>query len=97
MAVAEMEGKKEQPTLLEENALQERILISEHQAFFGSGAVRSLQVVQVGFVDAYGFLELLYVLSAAFAKGSLRLPVALFAFLGSSIDLFFRQKKHTLA
>lgn len=72
--------------LLKENALEERVLVSEHQAFFGGGAVRRLKVVQVGLMDANGLLELLDIFGASFAKGGLGLSVALFALLRGCID-----------
>lgn len=49
--------------------------------------MRSLQIVQVGLMDANGFLQLLDVLGATLAKGSLGLSVALFAFFRCRIDL----------
>lgn len=85
----------EQRTLLKENALEERVLVSEHQAFFGGGAVRRLKVVQVGLMDANGLLELLDIFGASFAKGGLGLSVALFALLRGCIDLF--GQKHVSA
>ena len=74
-------------TFLQKNALQKRVLVTEHQAFIRCGAMGSLQIVQIRLMDTNRLLELFYVLRAALAEGSLSLPVPLLAFLGSSIYL----------
>lgn len=47
----------------------------------------SLEVVEVGLVDADGLLELLDVLGAALAESGLGLTVPLLALLGGGINL----------
>lgn len=73
--------------LLEQDALEERVLVAKHQTFISSSTVSSLQVVEVRLMDANGLLELLDVLSTALTEGGLRLSVTLLAFLRSGIDL----------
>lgn len=74
-------------TLLQKDTLQEGVLVAQHQALVGGGAMSSLKAVEVGLMDADGLLELLDVLGAALAEGSLGLAVALLPFLRGSIDL----------
>jgi hypothetical protein len=49
--------------------------------------VGGLKVMKIGFMDPDSFLQLLDILRSALSKSSLRLPVTLFPFLGSSINL----------
>lgn len=42
--------------LLEKNPFQERVLVPQHQTLVGSAAVRSLQVGEVGLMNADGLL-----------------------------------------
>lgn len=74
-------------TFLEEDALEQGILVSEHQAFLGGSAMGRLKIVEVGLVDTDGFLELLDVLGASLAEGGLGLAVPLLAFLRGCVDL----------
>ena len=73
---------------LEQDALEKRVFVAQHEALIGSIAVSTLQVVQVGLVDTDGLLELLDVLGTALTEGSLGLSVSLLALLRSSINLF---------
>lgn len=73
--------------LLEENALEQRVLVPEHEALVGCGAVGSIEVGQGLLLHTDRLLELLDVLGAAFSEGSLGLSVPLLPLLGSGIDL----------
>jgi hypothetical protein len=73
-------------SLLKKNTLQQRVLVSKHQALVGGGAVSRLEVMEVGLMDADGLFELLYVLSSTFTEGSLSLSVPLLSLFGSRID-----------
>lgn len=77
-------------TLLEENTLKERVLVSKHQALVGGGAVSRLKIMEVRFMDSDGLFELLYVFGAAFSKGGLSLSVPLLSLLGCCVDLGVR-------
>lgn len=68
-------------TFLEKNSLKQRVLVAEHQTFVGGIAMGGLEVVQVGFVDPDGFLELFDVLGPALTESSLCLPISLFTLL----------------
>lgn len=72
--------------LLKKNALQERVLVAEHQTFIGSCSMGTLQIVQVGLMHANSLLELLDVLSTTLSESGLRLAIALLAFLRSSVN-----------
>lgn len=85
--VGDPKHRRARLTFLEEDALQQRVLITKHQALVGCGAVCRLQVVQIGLVDADGLLELLDVLRPTFPECGLRLAIALLAFLRRCIDL----------
>jgi hypothetical protein len=74
-------------TLLKKDALQEGVLVAQHQALVGGGAMSSLEAVKVRLMDADGLLELLDVLGAALAEGRLGLAVTLLPLLRGSIDL----------
>jgi len=74
-------------SLLKKNTLQQRVLVSKHQALVGGGAVSRLEVMEIGLMDADGLFELLYVLSSTFTEGSLSLSVPLLSLFGSRIDL----------
>lgn len=78
---------REQLTLLEQDALKQRVLVPEHQALVGGVPVGSLQVVQVLLVHPDRLFELLDVFGASFAEGGLCLAVPLLTFLGRSINL----------
>lgn len=74
--------------LFEQDTLEKRVFVPQHEAFIGSIAVSRLQIVQVGLMDTDGFLELLDVLGTALTESSLGLSVSLLALLRGSIDLF---------
>lgn len=74
-------------TFLEQDALQQRVLVAQHQTLVGGAAVALLQVLQGVLMVLDGALELLDVLGAALTEGSLGLAVALLALLRSGIDL----------
>ena len=79
--------------LFEEDALQEGVLVAEHQTLVRGGAVALLQALQRVALLLDGGLELLDVLGAPLAEGGLRLPVALLALLRGSVYLFsFRSR-----
>lgn len=73
--------------LLEENALKQRVLVSQHQTLVRSGAVGSVQVGQRLFLNADSLLKLFDVLGPALAESCLSLAVALLALLCGRIDL----------
>jgi hypothetical protein len=74
-------------TLLEENPLQQRVFIPQHQALIGGAAMALLQTLQGVFIPLDGGLQLADVLCPTLAECSLRLAVALLAFLGGGVDL----------
>lgn len=78
-------------TFFEQDPLEQRVLVSEHQALVGSTAVALLQVLQRLLMVLDGALELLDVLCASLAEGSLGLAIALLALLGCGIYLAGRQ------
>lgn len=67
-------------TFLQKDPLEQRVLVSQHQALVGGGSVALLQRLQRLFVPLDGGLQLLDVLGAAFAKGRLSLAIPLLAF-----------------
>lgn len=74
-------------TLLEQNALQQRILVSQHEALIHCRSVSCIEVVETVFLDTDGRLELLYILGTSLTEGSLSLPVTLLSLLRGCIDL----------
>jgi hypothetical protein len=74
-------------TFLEQDPLQQRVLVPEHQALVGGTAVALLQVLQRVLMVLDGALKLLDVLGTALAEGSLGLAVALLALLRGGIYL----------
>ena len=86
-------GKRTRPregsthTFLEENALQERVLVPQHQTLVRGIAVGGLEAVEVLLVHADRLLELLDVLGAAFAESSLGLAVPLLPLLRRCVYL----------
>ena len=68
-------------TFLEENSLEKRVLVPEHQTLVRGAAVILLEGLQAFLVVFDGIFELLDVLRAPLAESSLSLSVALFAFL----------------
>mgnify|MGYP005989002645 FL=1 len=67
--------------LLEQDSLEERVLVAEHQTLISGCAVSSLEVVEVGFMAEDGLFQLLDVLRASLTESSLGLSVSLLAFL----------------
>ena len=67
-------------TFLEQDALEQRILVAEHQAFIGGRTVALLEVLKGLFMVLYGSFELFDVLGASFAECRLRLAISLFPF-----------------
>lgn len=77
--------------LLEEYALEQRVLISQHQTLVRGGTMSSIQVSQGLLLDTDGLLELLDVLGSALPKSCLSLAVSLLPLLCGRIDLGPRQ------
>lgn len=77
-------------TFLYQYALEERILVSQHQTLVGGRAMACLQVLQRFLLHLDVALQLFNVFRAAFAKRGLGLPVALLPFLGGGIYLVIR-------
>lgn len=73
-------------SFLEKDALEQRVLVAQHQTLVGGVTVGSLQVVEVLLMDADSLLELLDVFGAAFTEGGLRLAVSLLALLRCRVD-----------
>jgi hypothetical protein len=67
-------------TLLKKNALEQRVLVAEHQALISGVAMSGLEVGQVLLMGANSFLELLDVLGSPFPESRLGLPVPLLPF-----------------
>lgn len=68
-------------TFLEQDTLEQRVLVAQHQALVSSATMGCLEVVEIGLVDPDGLFELLDVLCAPFSERGLRLPVPLLALL----------------
>ena len=68
-------------TFLEQDALQKRVLVPEHQTLIGSVAVSCLEGGQVGLMSTDGLFQLLDILSPTLVKGSLSLPIPLLPLL----------------
>lgn len=83
----EGKGGGEGATFLEQDPLEQRVLVSEHQALVGGIAVTILQVLQRLLMMLDGALQLLDVLCAALTESGLGLAIALLALFGSGIDL----------
>jgi hypothetical protein len=98
-------------TFLYQYALEERILVSQHQTLVGRGAMACLQGLNGFLLQLDGALQLFNIFCAAFSERRLGLSIALLALLGGGIYLFIRlaggsgvyamantegtQKKHT--
>jgi hypothetical protein len=76
-----------QRTLLQQDSLKKRILVTEHETFVSGTTVTLLQGLQRVFMVLDGGLELLDVLGAPLSERSLSLPVSLLALLGRGIYL----------
>lgn len=76
-------GRPETPrlTFLQENSLEQRILVPEHQALISGGTMTLLEGPQSVFVLLDRCLELLDVLGSTFPERRLGLSVALLALL----------------
>lgn len=93
-------------SFLEKDALQQRILVAQHQAFIGSASVSCLEIGEIRLMDSNRLFQLLDVLCAALPKGGLRLAVPLLPLLRGSINrlstalalcwLSFRGSRRTL-
>lgn len=73
--------------LLEEDALKQRVLVSQHQTLVRSSTVGSVQISQRLFLNTDGLLKLFDVLGPPLAESCLSLAVALLALLRGRIDL----------
>lgn len=77
--------------LLEEYALEQRVLISQHQTLVRGGTMSSIQISQRLLLDTDSLLELLDVLGSPLSKRCLGLAVSLLPLLCGRIDLEPRQ------
>lgn len=78
----------QQRTLLQQDSLKKRILVTEHETFISRTTVTLLQSLQCLFMVLDGGLELLDVFGAPLSECSLSLPIPLLALLGCGIDLW---------
>jgi hypothetical protein len=67
--------------LLEQDTLQKRVLVTQHQTLIRGMAVGRLQVVEILLMNTDRLLQLLDVLGPPLAEGSLSLAVALLSLL----------------
>jgi len=77
----------QQHTLLEQDAFEQRVRVSKHQALISRGAMAVLKAGKRVFALLDRSFELFDIFGASFAERSLSLSVALLALFGSSIDL----------
>lgn len=68
-------------SFLEQYSLKQRILVSEHETFVGGSALALLKTREGFFILLDRGLKLFNVLRSPFSKGSLCLPIPLFALL----------------
>lgn len=73
--------------LLEENALQQGVLVSQHEALVCCCAMGRIEIVQGLFLDTNCLFQLLDVLCAPFSECGLRLSVPLLPLLCGCVDL----------
>lgn len=81
--------------LLEEDALQQGVLVSQHETLVRSRAMSGIEVGECLLLHTYGLLELLDVLGASLTESSLRLPISLLPLLRRRIDLSHRQSSRS--
>jgi hypothetical protein len=74
-------------TFLQQDPFEERIIVSQHEAFIHSTPMGSLQFMEVGFMNSNGFFKLLQIHFPTFSEKPLGLTMVFIAFLGSSIFL----------
>lgn len=74
-------------TFLKKDALEEGVLIPQHQTFLSCRAVALLERRERVLILLDGRLELFNVLGASFTKSSLGLTIALLAFFRGGVDL----------
>jgi hypothetical protein len=74
-------------TFLQQDPLEQRVLVPEHETLVGGIAVTVLEVLQRLLVVLDGALELFDVLGAALAEGSLGLAIALLALFRGGVYL----------
>jgi len=74
-------------TLFEQNALKQRVLIPQHEAFVGGSPMALLETGKRVFVLLDGGLELLDVLCSPLSERGLCLSVALLSLLRGCVDL----------
>ena len=79
--------KKKWLTFFQQDTLEQRVFIAQHQALVGSRTMTLLQRAKSIFVLLDRRLKLLDVLGPAFSERSLSLPIPLLAFLGRCVDL----------
>lgn len=75
-------------TFFKENALEQRVLVTQHQALISRVPVGRLKVGEVLLMGANGLLQLLDVLGSPFSESRLSLPVSLLPFFRGRIDRF---------
>lgn len=73
--------------LLEENALQQRVFVSQHETLICCCTMSRIEVGQGLLLDADGLLELLDILCTSLSESSLCLPIPLLPLLCGRIDL----------
>ena len=76
------------PTLFQQDSLEKRILVAEHQTFICGAAMALLQCLQCLLMVLDGGLELLDVFGAPLTERSLRLPIPLLALFRRGINLW---------
>lgn len=77
--------------LLEEYALEQRVLIPQHKTLVRGGTMSSIQISQGLLLDTDSLLELLDVLGSPLSKSCLSLAVSLLPLLCGRVDLEPRQ------
>lgn len=77
--------------LFEEYALEQRVLISQHQTLVRGGTMSSIQISQRLLLDTDSLFKLLDVLGSPLSKRCLSLAVSLLPLLCGRIDLEHRQ------
>lgn len=81
--------------LLEEYALKQGVLVSQHEAFVRGGAMGCIQIGQCLLLDTNGLFKLLDVLGSPLPESCLSLAVSLLPLLCGRVDLEHRQHSAT--
>jgi hypothetical protein len=83
----EKKMKEVRRTLLKQDPLEQRVLVSQHQTLVCRAAMALLQTLQGLLIALDGSLQLTDILRTTFTEGSLGLSVTLLPFLRGSINL----------